>query len=281
MAAYLVTPLPTPKYPIDVSGGATFAMDGNGPDPTLTVNGGNPCGDCGFAGMSHKRTADAACGHEASFVPDTSDEVVTEYLAFDNGQDQGVVVSAMMNAWFSSGFFGQKIAGYVPIRVSDIDAALGVFGAIICGVNLTDDADQLFSEGLPWTVANGEVPDPNEGHVIVKVRSTVDEDTYVTWGALQPATKEWSAACIEEAWGVVDSQMAANAQMNLTALLNDIRSIGGGQVQAPAPVSNGAPPAPGPVVAIEDAIEHEAETVIHDVEQFAEDEIAKIEHKLP
>ena len=38
----------TPTYPIDKTGGITdWGMGGNGPDPTLTANGGQPVGDCG------------------------------------------------------------------------------------------------------------------------------------------------------------------------------------------------------------------------------------------
>ena len=48
---------------------------------------------------------------------------------------------------------------------------MAAFHGVYVGVNLTDDADQLFGQEQPWTTANGEQPDPNDGHCIVKVKA--------------------------------------------------------------------------------------------------------------
>src|ERR1700675_1261307 len=57
---FMVTPIPAPTLPIDVSGGVPASLLGmlaNGPDSTLTIttaNGpGGPVGDCYFAGTVH------------------------------------------------------------------------------------------------------------------------------------------------------------------------------------------------------------------------------------
>ena len=85
---YLRSPLPTPSYPIDVSGGITdWKMLGNGPDPTLTVNGGRPVGDCTFAGRQHVRMAKAAAAGLTE-TWETTDQLVSEYLAYDRGVDR-------------------------------------------------------------------------------------------------------------------------------------------------------------------------------------------------
>jgi hypothetical protein len=304
LGAYLVQPLPVPLYPIDVSGGwSAWEMLGNGPDPSVTDQGPGfqGVGNCGFCGGVHKIMADAClaalANHAAQPAVGTfpnANEVVTEYLAYDGGQDQGVVVSEMIHTWFTQGFFGQKIDGYVPIALNQIDAAMAVFGAIICGVNLTADADQLFSEGQPWTVANGETPSPSEGHVIVKVKSDPELDTYVTWGALQTATKDWSKACVEEAWAPVTLEQAKNRTLNIDALLADIRSIGGGQAipdptPAPAPPNPSPPapvpptpphppvPTPAPSVGVITEIETDAKEAVAEVEELAEDAIHAVE----
>jgi hypothetical protein len=71
------------------------------------------------------------------------------------------------------------------------DSAMALFHGLYVGVNLTDDADQLFGEGQPWTVAKGQQPDANDGHCIVKVKADGNgTDTWVTWGALQPSTTD-------------------------------------------------------------------------------------------
>jgi hypothetical protein len=303
VGVFLVTPLPPPVYPIDVSGAVPaelLGMLGNGPDSTLTIvtpNGqGQPVGDCYFAGTVHKLKADAGQGHESESFPD-SNETVDAYDVYDNHQDQGVQMSDAMQAWFNEGFKDSQgtvvippCEAFVRILPSQVDAAMAQFGAVLCGVNLTSDADQLFSEGLPWTTANGQTPNPNEGHVVVRVKSDGQIHVYSTWGAYQEATVEWSTACCEEAWCPVTQQMAANAGMNVPALLAAIKAMGG-QVrtapvptpvptQTPVPVPAGAPPVPGPIVAIEDVaqlIEHDAEVVVEEVEKVAEDVIDKIE----
>jgi hypothetical protein len=116
------------------------------------------------------------------------------------------------------------------------------FKGAYVGVNLTDDADQLFGEGQPWTVANGEQPDPNEGHCIVKVKADGRSlDGYVSWGALQPATLGWSAACLQEAWVILTTE-DEGAKVNLAALRADIEALGG--TEGTPPPAQPAPPEP-------------------------------------
>jgi hypothetical protein len=302
VGAFLLAPLSKPSYPINVSGGVpagAWGMLGNGPDPTLTIttpNGsGAPVGDCFFAGGVHKERADAAVGAESVLLPD-SNATVGAYDVYDNNQDVGVDMQAAMQQWFSEGFKGpdgQMVIppcdAFVRINPNQIDAAMQAFGAILCGVNLTDDADDLFNQGQPWTVANGEQPDPSQGHVILKVISTVQIDTYVTWGNYQEATKEWSALCTEEAWAPVTVEMAQNVKLSLPALLASIRAMGGQAIPdppvtpppapVPAPTPTPAPtpaPAPAPTGVVEE-IEHDAEAAVTEVEKLAEDAIHAVE----
>lgn len=247
---HLEAPLPVPAYPIDVSGGLPtdgWGMLGNGPDPSLTVNNGQPVGDCGFAAMVHKTMADAARAGEV-YNEATSDETVTSYLAYDDGQDQGVIIADMLLAWYN----GALPDGLLPaadafVRVANdkesIDAAMGAFKALIIGVDLTDDADQLFSEGQPWTTANGEQPDPNDGHCIVKTKADASMDTFVTWGQEQQATAAWSAACVDEAWALITAEEADDAGLDISAITAEIEAMGG-QAKTPPPAPT--PPAPEP-----------------------------------
>lgn len=246
---YASTPLPVPVYPVDVTGGIRdFLMLGNGPDPTCTTYP-DGVGDCGFAGRQHVKMAKAACYGETE-TWETSDELVAEYLAYDHGQDQGVVLADVLLAWYQSG----KILAFAPVDHTDpaaVDSAMQEFKGVVTGVNLTDDAEQLFSEGQPWTVANGEQPDPGLGHCIAKMKADgQDRDGYVSWGALQAATREWSAACVVECWVVLTSEDQA-ARIDLAALQADIDALGGtgggpAPVPTPAPSPEPAPPAPAP-----------------------------------
>jgi hypothetical protein len=226
LSSYLKEPLPSPSYPVDVSGGITdWQMLGNGPDPTLHVHGGQPVGDCTFAGREHLRMAKAAAAQETE-TWETTDELVTEYLQYDRGQDQGANMADLLLYWYKAG----KIKAFAPVDHSDqagCDAAMSAFHGLYAGVNLTDDADQLFSAGQPWTVAKGEHPDPADGHCIVKVKADGQQlDGWVTWGALQQSTKDWTSACLDEAWAVVTTEDEA-AKLNMPALLADIKALGG------------------------------------------------------
>jgi hypothetical protein len=221
---YTNHPLPAPSYPVDVTEGITdWGMLGNGPDPTLTVS--QPVGDCTFAGREHYQMAKAARGQENETF-ETSNQLVEEYLAYNNGQDVGANIPDLLLTWFHAG----KILAFAPVdhtKPDQVDAAMQAFTGVYCGVQLTDDADDLFANGQPWTVADGQEPDPSEGHCILKVGATGSLDTYVTWGATQQATTDWSAACVEEAWVIITSEDTKSHLIDLAALQADISALGG------------------------------------------------------
>jgi hypothetical protein len=223
---YTPTPLPPAVYPVDVTEGIDdWGMLGNGPDPTCTTHP-DGVGDCTFAGRQHYKMAKAARGHETE-TWESSNDLVAEYLDYDHGQDEGANIAQLLHSWFKAG----KILAYAPVDHRDpahVDAALQAFTGVYCGVSLTDDADQLFSEGLPWTLANGEEPDPDEGHCIVKIAADGHTlDKYVTWGATQPATRDWSSACVEEAWVIITEEDAHSGLIDLAALRSDIKGLDG------------------------------------------------------
>lgn len=236
---YAKVPLPAPVYPVDVRAGIpdnAWQMLGNGPDPTCTVAP-DGVGDCGFAGRQHVKMAKAAHYGETE-TWETSNDLVAEYLAYDVGEDNGVVLADVLLAWYKAG----RILAFAPVDHTDpaaVDSAVQAFRGAYCGVNLTDDADHLFSEGKPWTVASGEQPDPQEGHCIVKVFADGNgRDGWVTWGAFQQSTVTWTRACLTEAWVIITTEDEA-AKVDLPALLADIEALGG----------TGGAPVPGPAPA--------------------------------
>jgi hypothetical protein len=119
---------------------------------------------------------------------------------------------------------------FAPVDHTDpvaCDSAMAAFHGLYVGVSLTEDADRLFGEGRPWTVADGQQADPNDAHCIVKVGSDGQQsDAWVTWGALQESTRAWTAACLDEAWVIVTSEDEA-AMLDLAALVADISPLGG------------------------------------------------------
>jgi hypothetical protein len=269
---YAKAPLPAPVYPVDVRAGipdGSWGMAGNGLDPTCTVAP-EGVGDCGFAGRQHARLAKAAHYGETE-TWETSNELVAEYLAYDHGQDAGVNLADVLLYWYHAG----KILAFAPVDHADpaaVDAAVQAFRGVYAGVDLTDDADDLFSAGQPWTVANGEQPDPESGHCIVKVTAAGPggNDGWVTWGAYQESTAAWTRACLTESWVIISSEDEA-AKVDMTALRADIESLGGtGGAPVPAPA-----PGPGPAPQRADLLA-EVASLIRLVASSADRDIAEV-----
>jgi hypothetical protein len=74
------------------------------------------------------------------------------------------------------------------------------------------------------------------------VKATADGRTYVTWGAEQPATKEWSAACLTECYVIITTEDEA-AKVDMAELLADIEALHGTGSEAAAMPSAHAGPA--------------------------------------
>jgi hypothetical protein len=223
---YAPNPLPPPVYPIDVTEGLTnWLMLGNGPDPSCTTNP-DGVGDCTFAAREHYRMAKAARSQKTE-TWETSDQLVAEYLAYNDGQDVGANIATLLLSWYRNG----KILAFAPVDHTDralVDSALPLFTGVYCGVQLTDDADDLFTQGLPWTVADGQQPDPDEGHCILMAKANgTTMDGYITWGADQPATTAWTANCLTEAWVVITAEDEGTKLIDLAALQADIKALAG------------------------------------------------------
>lgn len=218
--------LPAPQYPVNVTGGIKdWLMLGNGPDPTCTVAP-NGVGDCTYAARQHLAMATAARGHE-KMPTETSNELVEEYLAYDHGQDIGANIATLLHHWYVVG----KILAFAPVdhtSTTAVDSAMQSFAGVYVGVNLTDDADELFANGEPWTTANGQQPDPADGHCILKTFADGKHfDGWVTWGAEQKSTLGWTAACLDEAWVIITKEDEWSKLIDLAALRSDIDALGG------------------------------------------------------
>jgi hypothetical protein len=239
--------LPAPAYPIDRTESAAipangWGMDGNGPDPTLTVNNGQPVGNCGVCAVpAHANMLTAAlCGEPLAANTMTSDQVVTLYFKYTGGQDTGVDLGDWLLWLFQQGL----IEGFVKLTASEADAALEHFDVVVTGVNLNPQADQQCEDGQPWDVGSGDEPDPNDGHAILYVyaESATGQREYVTWGQIQPATYAWYQACPQQYFAVLTRQQAEAANFPFDQLVADLTALGGTAVTPSSP-----PPTPTPV----------------------------------
>jgi hypothetical protein len=236
---------PTATYPIDKSAGITnYGMDGNGPDPTLTVNDGRPVGDCGpCATPAHANMITAVlAGLPLDKNSMTSNDVVTLYFTYEAelagipwrppatgswvapaGLDNGVD----LGDWLLWLFKQDLVKGFVKIQLSDLDAALATFDVVIVGVNLNPNADEQCENGVAWNVGPGDEPDAQDGHAVLYLKAATSTGPFVwcTWGQQQPSTLAWKTACPQQAFAVVtDPDVVASFYNELVA---DLTALNG------------------------------------------------------
>lgn len=213
---------PTPPPPTgDVSHGITsWGMDGN-----------DKYGCCGPAATDHYQVAKSGQTSQINTLGGVGP--VALYFQYGTAQgepgpnpDQGVDNPTWLTFLFNKGVI--EAWAQVPSDPNEIHSAMLNFSGVLIGVDLTDDAEQLFNNHQPWTLSGGESPDPNEGHDILLV--TYDDqgdDTFVTWGALQKSTVQWDAGCIQGAYVIVTSDDATRNGVDLVALKAQCASLGG------------------------------------------------------
>ena len=174
--------------------------------------------DCGPAATEHLRmlkalltVATGVATFESGFVLPTEAHTLSWYFAYGVAQgepgpdpDDGVDNASMLQYLYDvtegkvptpSGDDVEEWA-FVEVDASDrneICAAMVDFNGVLVGCCLTDDAESDFAATppIPWTVTAQEEPDPNDGHDIAMCAYDEDSETFITWGAPQPATVAW------------------------------------------------------------------------------------------
>lgn len=181
----------------DKTNGANgFQMLGNGPDPTLTVNNGQPVGDCGVVSTVNVTYVDSVETGQPFTMP-SSNEVASWYLNYDHGQDLGVSNPQLLETWHASGTpWGGKILGAGGVNYRSWDeswAYLYAFGSGILAVAVSEAMEDATQAGQPWDYT-GSAADQNilGGHdVCVFARQSADLGVLATWGQRQLFTERW------------------------------------------------------------------------------------------
>lgn len=206
--------LPDAPAEFDHTGGWNhFQMLGNGPDPTLTVHGGVPVGDCAFVGTANVTAIDQIETNEAVRFP-TADDVVSTYLTYDRGKDMGANLSELLAYWHNHGLpWAGRCAGYASVNPRDTDefwAAVNAYGCGYIGVAMTQAMQQATQEGNPWDFTGSPADYQVEGgHCVVVVSRMTGGGEVVTWGMRQRFTDAWLQACVEEAHVVITPAQVA------------------------------------------------------------------------
>ena len=209
------------------------------------VLGNDTYGNCGVCGIEHGLMAAAADTGEAEQFPAAQD-CVSYYLAYDGGQDNGVVLSQFLAYVRANGYYGHAVQAYAPVAVQDVPTlkfATWAYDFAYLGIRVTQAMMDAFTAGQPWTAATAQ-GDTLGGHCVPAVGYDDQYLTVVTWGKLQQVA--WPAwhAIGEEAWALICGEQAAAKSdghgLSLAALQADLSRLAVPIPPPPAP----APPAP-------------------------------------
>jgi hypothetical protein len=202
-------------------------------------------GDCTIAAVGHMYGAWTryAGRTEALFADGQVQSVYSRVGGYVPGQpdtDQGCVMQDVLADQKSVGMTDadgrvHKVAGYAalgnPHDAMLLGQVLEVFGSVYVGIEVQQEMETEFAQGKPWSWKAGS--EVIGGHAICLQRRLgkgAAPYEYVTWGALQPATKKFQADAVEEAWAVVtedwlNDQSVTAEGLDLDQLLADMRHV--------------------------------------------------------
>ena len=225
-------------------------------------------GDCVFASEAHALQAWTA--NASTQVTATAAETLQAYSEVtgfnpdagppgQNPTDRGAVMQDALSYWRKTGMPAcgarHRIVAFADVNHRDpteLEAAVALFGEVLLGIQVTQDAMTRFASGQPWDAA------PTSrvlgGHAICA--GTYDDQAryrwrVVTWGRVQECTQAFLDAHLLEAWVVVSPEwVAANgvapSGLDLAGLGSAFQALTGDPNPfGPEP----APPAPPPVPA--------------------------------
>jgi hypothetical protein len=227
LSDYLTDPLPVWDGPDDFTGERTdWGMAGN-----------DTYGDCGLAGDYHKGMADAqTAGETLPPIPDsgtpTEQAIVAEYLAYDDGQDEGVDLGQWLLYRTTHTLAGlPMIGGFAQVNDwgAEYQSAFHAFGGLYTGILVNSEMMDEFNAGKPWS---STATDWIGGHCVPHLARDAAIGKCVTWGATQEFTWPNWRAVREEAYVILTAeQMDAPGGVfhgvNVAALKADIQALGG------------------------------------------------------
>lgn len=221
MGAYAVRPLPQPPATIDWSKNVSvWPMDGN-----------DVYGDCTMAAAAHMIQCWNAQTNEPLPIP-REQQVIAQYMKLTHGQDTGLVESQVLKQWLTKGLWDNRIVGYAPVNVHNLDAlkqAIAYFGGVYVGIQVPDNAQNQFRLGEPWTLVPGWQQQPIEGGHAVPLVGYDDQYLYaITWGAVQKIGWDWWSTYGDEAWVILSEEYDRAGKvggLDVATLKNDLAQV--------------------------------------------------------
>jgi hypothetical protein len=177
--------------------------------------GNDSVGDCVWAGAAHETQLWTAAGdpataqfNDACVLSDYS--VVTGYNTAEPSSDQGTDMHDAAKYRRQTGILDasgkrHKIGAYLwlePGNVDHIMASVYLFGVVGLGIEFPDSAMDQFDNGQPWSPVGGSRV--QGGHYVPIVAQRKDP-VCVTWGQLQPLTKQFISKYCDEAVAMISA----------------------------------------------------------------------------
>jgi hypothetical protein len=218
---------PLPKAPASVAV-PSVPVQPDGTPWGMLMN--DTLGDCGVAGLEHGFMADASITGITE-TPATAQQAGEYYLTYDNGQDEGVVLSAYLGYVRQKGYYGRTVSAYAPVGVHDIPSmqfCIDAYGFSYTGINVTQammNAVQSAPSGWSWT-SQDAAGEPIGGHCIPVIGYSDTSLFAVTWGQVIAISYPAWHRIATEAWSVLSGELVAkggdNRGINLAALQSDL-----------------------------------------------------------
>ena len=244
---YFADTLPAPPPSAHWGGRVTvpFQMDGNGPDPNVTLPGTpanwSGAGDCVECGKAHLLTvgnyeeygqtvpvpsANAVVSQYCVAQNCTPEQLFTDPSQFDNGED----MTNSLTGWAQGQEYGCQIAFTAPVNPKsrdDIKNGIYLGGGLLIGIQIPQSAEDQFPNEWTWQPSSPSLG----GHCVLLAGYTDEYVALVTWGQLIKATWQFIENAIDEAHVVILPQAVA-ASKSPTGLLipqwqSDLNNLNG------------------------------------------------------
>jgi hypothetical protein len=158
----------------------------------------------------------------------------------DNGMD---VQTGLEYLQSNGGPDGVKAVAFAKVdhtKISEVEAALAIFGGLWLGITVLDANQQQFAEDEAWTDVHGSQIDG--GHAILS-GGFVPDITFITWAKeTKFAPSFWDGVVdktplVEEAWVVIWPELLGSAEflqgVDLTQLATDYQTLTGSVLDLP------------------------------------------------
>lgn len=224
--AYFEEALPAPPPDahwghLVTAAGEPWQMDGNGPDPEVTIA---PktwpgCGDCVECGKVHFLKLGNYDDHHHTVPLPSPNGVVEQYCAYQKcttaelfsdptQYDDGEAITTSLLGWCEDEEYGCKLpftAPVTPHSVTDVKNAIYLGGGLLIGIQLPQNAETEFPNEWTWTPQSPILG----GHCVLLTGYAEEYVALVSWGQLIKCTWEFLTNTIDEAHALVLPQMVA------------------------------------------------------------------------